>query len=122
MFKFFFKFKARQNLQICFMNETNDDQQEADAESSETKSCTGETPASFTIQPLTRFAFSSPTSADPISEIIAYQTQLQVFVLINLVYTENKKILITFFLLFRLKLRNLCNLYPNMSNTKLPKK
>jgi hypothetical protein len=73
-------FKARQNLQICFMNEAKDDQQEAVAESSETKSSTTETPSSCNIEPLSRFAFSSPTCADPITEISTYQTQLQVCV------------------------------------------
>jgi hypothetical protein len=75
-------FKARQNLQICFMNETNNDQQEADAETGETKSVTSDTPSSCTIEPLSRFAFSSPTCTDPISEILTYQSQLQVCVFI----------------------------------------
>jgi hypothetical protein len=64
------------------MNETNNDQQEADAETGETKSVTSDTPSSCTIEPLSRFAFSSPTCTDPISEILTYQSQLQVCVFI----------------------------------------
>lgn len=68
------------------MNETNDDQQEVDAESSETKSSTSEAPTSCTIEPLSRFAFSSPTCTNPISEILTYQAQLQVCIIFSLIY------------------------------------